>query len=920
MTQPTALRPAALSVALLLAVAPAAPLAAQPPTFEQVTGHRFGDRITLHHQMVRYLETLAEASDRVEILHQGRSWEGRELPLAVVTSPENHARLDSIRATSARLADPRSVDPGELEALFADQPVVVWLGGSIHGFELSGAEGVLHLLERLATAEDPDTVAVLDSAVVLLDPMLNPDGRDAFADTNHRRLGAEANPDPAHWANDYTGWEALGFRTGHYFFDTNRDWFGHTQAETRARVPTLLAWKPQVMVDLHEMGSDAEFFFDPPARPYGPSFPPFARTWFQRFGAAFARAFDEAGFEYMTGERFNYLYPGYTTSFGSYQGAVGMLFEQGSSRGLALERPDGSVRTLADAIEQQATAAWAAVETAAEARRELLSDFHEAHRRAIEEGRQGVRRYFLPAGSGDPRLERELVELLLRNGIEVGRLTGELRVGGLTDRTGAAAGERTFPAGTWVIEAAQPRNRLVRALLAPDQPLPRDFLDEARARVDRAESPRFYDITSWSLPLLFDLQAFGSTAGAEPSTEPAAPPRPEGPSGAAAPERAGYAYLVDGDDGASVAILHHLRRRGIRASMLTAPTRLGDEAVPAGTVVVRVGQRRVPASDGAEPGEKGAGIHEAVRELAERYGVAVRAVDRGHGDPGERALGTGEAIAARPVEVALLAGQPVHAYSFGWAWYTLDRQYRIPTTVIRVGAVAETPLDGFDVLVVPDLFSAEGLAGALGEGGTGRIGRWIRDGGTLVAIGEGVDFVRRGLGLTGLRSWYEENAEPPGPDGAGEGEGAEPIEPQRFAVPGAFLRVELDPEAWLVSGLGGRGGSGARPGAGEGSEALPELPVLVDSARILLPPEGPPDPSRRVVGRYAESTPERPLLLSGHAWAESLERMPGAVFAYEERIERGRVIAFAEDVNFRGYWRGADRLFLNAVLLGPSAP
>ncbi|HSL83249.1 MAG TPA: M14 family zinc carboxypeptidase [Thermoanaerobaculia bacterium] len=891
----------AVAVAGLLALAPAfgpapARAAEAASSFAEVVGHAAGERITLHHQMVRYLRHLAATSERVAVVEQGASWEGRELLLAVVTSPANHARLDEIRTASARLADPRGLTPEEANALLAGQPAVVWLGGSIHGFELSGAEGVLRLLERLATASDPATLEVLEGAVVLLDPVLNPDGRDAFAIRNHQLLGHAPNPRREDWSNDFDLWDALQFRTGHYYFDTNRDWFAHTQAETRARVPTLLAWKPQVMVDLHEMGPDAEFFFDPPAPPYGPWFPGFARTWFERFGRAYADAFDRAGFEYMTGERYNYFYPGYTTSFGSFQGAVSMLFEQGSSRGLALERSDGSVRTLADAAEQQYTAAWATVETAARERAALLRDFHEAHRAALEEGGSGTRRYLIAPGGADPGHARELVALLLRNGVEVGRLRTEARLQGVRDRAGRPVGARSFPAGTWVVEAAQPRHHLIRTLLEPDLPLPADFLKEARARVDRGENPRFYDITAWSLPLLFDLEAHGSSDGSPLTVEPvdaadlaAGIPFPEGPPG--------YAYLLDGRDAASVAVLHHLRRRGVRGSVLDRPATVEGRTVHRGTVVVRVRQR--------ERGEEA--VHAAVRELAAEYGVAVRGVDTGLADPGSpgvRALGTGDAVAARPVEIALLAEGAVHPYSFGWTWYVLDRQYRLPLTVLRADSLAETPIEGFQVLVMPHVVSAAGLAAALGEEGVGRLKRWIGDGGTLVAVAGAADFVREELELTELRSWYDEEAG--GGSGDGEGEGKpEPPPPVRFDVPGAILRAELDPETWLTAGLGDA-----------------ELPVLVASSRIYLAPEGPPAAGRRVAARYAApgGAGAPPLLLSGHAWPESLERLPGAVFASEERVGRGRVIAFAEDLSFRGYWRGADRLLLNAVVLGPGAP
>ncbi len=914
--------PALLACFALLAALPA-PAAAQAPSFSEVVSHEFGERITLHHQMVDYLETVAAASPRVTLIEQGRSWEGRRLVAAVVTSPNNHDRLDELRRRAAELADPRGANPARIEAIVDDQPVIVWYGGSIHGNELSGAEGLLKLLERLATADDPATRRVLENAVVLIDPMLNPDGRDAFARKNRENLGREPNPDPLDWNNDFTWWQGIKYRTGHYYFDTNRDWFAHTQRETRARVATMRAWHPQVAVDAHEMGREVEFFFDPATDPYPATFPAYALEGFELFNRAYAAAFDSAGFEYMTRERYNYFYPGYSTSYGSYQGAVGMLYEQGSSRGPALERPDGSVRTLAEALEHQYLAAWTAARTAADRRRELLRDYAAAKRAAVEDGRSGVRRYLLAPG-GDPALLAEAVDLLLRGGVEVHRLTEEARLEGVRDRAGREVSDRSFAAGTFVVEAAQPMNRLVRALLEPEVPVPEDFLREARERVERDQDARFYDITAWSLPLLFDLEGYSSTDGrslatteveeplrpwgedADPATGPmgtdaaagrAPGPDPSAGAGPAAVPEAGYAYVVDGRSAASLPVLYHLVHRGHRAGMLLEPTRIAGEDLPAGSVVVLVGNND-------------AAVHDAVRELAGRFRVEVRALDTGLAEGERPSLGTGDLVRVRPPSVALLAESPVHGYSFGWAWYTLDRQYGIPTTVLRVGSVAGEDLSDYDVLVVPDLFTSSGLARELGGDGTARLRRWVRDGGTLVAVGEAVAFAREELDLLALRSWYEEAAGPgadggagraaddPSEDGDGAADGGAP-EPYRFEVPGAVLRGTVEDAWWLSAGVGR------------------ELPVLVASSRVYLPPEGTPDDDRRTVVRYAG---EDPLQLSGHAWPESLERLSGAVFAYEERAGDGRVIAFTEDPSFRALWRGANRLFLNAVVVGPSAP
>jgi hypothetical protein len=854
-----------LVVLLSVLVVPAA-LSAQAPTFRDVAGHDFGERITQHHQMVRYLERLAAESPRVRVETLGRSWQGRELILAIVTSPENHARLDEIRAVAQRLSDPRATSPQEAAALIRDQPAIVWFGGSIHGFELSGTEGALKLLEHLTTRDDATTLAVLQNTVVLIDPILNPDGRDAFAHHNHSLIGRRPSAEHEDWSNDFTSWQALSFRTSHYFFDINRDWFAHTHPETRARIPTFLEWRPQVAVDMHEMGSDVEFYFDPPTGPVNPFFPEHSTRWFERFGAAHAAAFDRAGVEYMVGERFNFFFPGYTTAYTNYLGAVGLLYEQGSSRGLALKRPDGSVRTLGDALEQQYIAAWAATHLAATERETLLRDYYESLRAAVADGGRGARRYVI-APEGDPTHVAELVNLLVRAGVEVQRTTQPVRLSGVRDRTGASVGSRSFPAGSYVIDAAQPRNRLIRVLLEPVTPVPQEFLREARARVERAENPRFYDITAWSLPLLFDVGGYSSTdagrlAAELVTTELRATQLPA--------RDAAYAYLLDGAQAASLAAMYHLLDRGHRAAVALKPTRVAGEDVHGGTVVLRIGQNDET-------------LHAAVREVGERFGVRVRAVDTGMGEPGFLALGSGDVIPARLPSVAILGEDPVQALSFGWAWHALEETYQIPTTVLRTRSLANAPLARYDVLVLPEL-SGAALGSMLGEAGIARLKQWVRDGGTLVTIGSATDFAREQLDLIRLRSWYDT---PAGKDA------------QRIDAPGAIVRAQLDGQTWLSAGY------------------MSELPLLVGSSRVYLAPDGPPSPMRRVVARYA---PAAQFHIAGHLWPETRERLPETVSVYEERVGRGRVIAFAEDPNFRGYWRGADRLFLNAVLVGPSAP
>jgi hypothetical protein len=847
--------------ALFLFAASSIPAAAQIPSFAEVTGHEFGERITAHHEMVAYLKTLDEVSDRVRVIEQGETWEKRLLLVAIVTAPENHARLEEIRQATHLLSDARSTDPGEAARIIEDQPVILWYGGSIHGNELSGAEGLMKLLEHLTTRSDAATMEVLQNAVILIDPMLNPDGRDAFANLNHQTLGREPNPLREDWSNDFSRWQGTQFRTGHYYFDTNRDWFAHTQRETQARVPTMLAWRPQVIVDAHEMGTDSEFFFDPGVDPYAPYFPEHSKRWFDIFSRAYAAAFDSAGFEYTTREMFDYFYPGYTTSM-RYLGAVGMLYEKGSSRGLAINRSDETTLTLGYALEYQYLAAWTAARTSVRERTTLLTEYSESMRADLAEGRQGIRRYLI-APEGDPLHIAELANMLMRNGIEVSVLSQAARLNNVRDRNGTSVGGREFPTGTYVVEAAQPLSRLVRTMLEPDTPTPEHFLREARERIERAESPRFYDITAWSLPLLFNVGGYSTSDARSLSAE-----RVSGqvvPMARTLDERPGYAYLIDGSAVASLSALYHLEALGYRTAAIREATRIAGRDIASGTVIVRVGQNDES-------------VHEAVREVAERFRLTVRGTDTGLADPGFPVLGSAYSVTkAHEPKIAILAEGPISGYSFGSTWYTLDQQYEIPITVMRVGSVSNRNLDRFNVIIVPSV-SGEALRRELGDSGVERLTQWIRDGGTLVTLASATDFARD-LELIDLRSWYdlEENEDA-----------------QRFNVPGAIFTANLNEHHWMSAGF----------------EAM-ELPVLVNSSRIYLPPEGPPSSSRTVIATYGPK-------IAGHAWPETLERLGGAVFAYEQNVGGGRVIAFAEDINFRAFWRGANRLLLNAVILGPS--
>src|SRR5512143_1605845 len=400
---------ATLTLAAALAVP--SPVAAETrydpriPTLKAVVGHDLGAEITSPEQIAAYLKALAEAApDRARVVEYAKSEEGRPLHVLVIGSPERMARLDDVKKGLRALADPRGLAPQEAERLVEELPAVVWLLHAVHGNEISSSDAALALAHHLLAAEgDPDVDLVRREALVLIDPLQNPDGRARFLGTNALAQGPSPDPEPLAAEHDEP-WP--GGRANHYLFDMNRDWFALTQPETRGRLELYLEWRPQVVADLHEMGGDSTYYFAPPATPLNPHFSRAQQQWLDAFGRAIAARFDAAGEAYFVREVFDSFYPGYGESWPMAQGAVGRTVERASARGLRFRREDGSELRYLDGIRNHFRAALATAGTAARGREKLLRDFLEFRRSAVREGSDGAVRQYVISGADPSRLRR----------------------------------------------------------------------------------------------------------------------------------------------------------------------------------------------------------------------------------------------------------------------------------------------------------------------------------------------------------------------------------------------------------------------------------------------------------------------------------------------------------------------------------
>ncbi|MBW3534719.1 MAG: hypothetical protein KY453_05800, partial [Gemmatimonadetes bacterium] len=403
-----------VAVAGLAIGAAAQEMPSTPPSPQDVLGWDLGEQFTDVASLGMYFHTLERTTPLVSVHPYGRTWEGRPLLQVLVASEAHRERLEEILALNRELTDPATSEARAREIIASGQPAVIYFSYGVHGNESSSSEAAMWTTWDLVR-EAPEVASVLDSAVVVIDPALNPDGRERYLSFYNGARGTEPNPAPE--AREHREpWP--GGRFNHYLFDLNRDWAWLSQIETRARAATWDRWLPQVHVDFHEMSYQSSYFFFPAAEPINPLYPETTLKWGRIFGEANAAAFDREGWLYYTGESYDQFYPGYGDSWPGLLGSIGMTYEQagGGFAGLAVERPDGTVLTLRERAQHHRTSGQATARAAAMRRTELLGDFAAFHRN-VDAGQPD----FLLVAEGDADRSRALVDLLLEQGIEVER-------------------------------------------------------------------------------------------------------------------------------------------------------------------------------------------------------------------------------------------------------------------------------------------------------------------------------------------------------------------------------------------------------------------------------------------------------------------------------------------------------------------
>ncbi len=855
-----------------------------------------------------YFRALDAASDRVAMFEMGQTHEGRQLVYLAIGSPENLAKLESIKSDHATLANPKAPYGGAtIENIIKMAPAVAWMGYSIHGDEISGSDASVAVAYRLAAGLDETTKLLLDSLVIIIDPSENPDGRERYLAmlTSH---ASEVTTTDAQ-SQQHGGVWPYG-RANHYLFDLNRDWILLEHPETRARVKTILEWNPQTLVDAHEMGAYSSFLFNPPREPLNPNIPDTTKSWWRVFANDQARAFDAHGWNYYTQEWYEGWYPGYTDGFAWFVGAVGILYEQSGTDGLPTKQSDGYIQTYREAVQHQYVSSIANLTTTARNRQALLRSFYSIKTAAIEAGKAKSPRQYVISAARHPERADQLCKTLIEMGAQVERTTAPATLASGTNQFREKVTNSAIPAGSYVVPLDQPLRPLINSAMEFDPRMTKRFLEDERRELEKWGQSKLYEFSAWSLPLAYDVDVIATDAPFTAATERVT----------TAPQQAGrianpdpqYGWLIDyaSDDAPAAAV--RLMDAGYKLQSSSRAFQMAGVTYAPGALLIR-----------KEYNDNSVGAF--LESLAKELNITIVGVNTALSQRGSD-LGADSFVQLELPRVGLFGGPGTDFTSYGFFWNHLDKVMGARHSLLNLSELSQYDLERYNVLVIPQAF---GIPDIIGSGGLQSLQSWVKNGGTLICVGSsmtwacdsatGLSQVRaRDAVLDKLEEYSADNSlelfqRAPGVDtgqiwnyrkpsvaakeddkpqlSTDERRRVESRATQLFQPRGVIFNVRLDNERWPAFGCQERVGAG----------------LYVSTAYMSKSPT-------QTIGRISDAESCR---LSGLLWPEARELWAGTAYMTRESMGSGQVILFADDPCFRGYWRGTARLFSNCIALGP---
>ncbi len=709
---------------------------------EQYMGYKIGTRYTRHFKVVEYFHAVAQAKpEMVKIEKYGETNEGRELMLAFISTPENIQKLESIRTNNLALAG-----MGNAKAAADNAPAIVWLSYNVHGNETSSSEAALLTLYALVDPNNAQTKEWLKNTVVVIDPCINPDGRDRYVNWFNGVVGKNYNPDPA--AREHSEpWP--GGRTNHYNFDLNRDWAWQTQIETQQRLKKYNQWLPQVHVDFHEQGVNEPYYFAPAADPFHEVITQWQKDFQVMIGKNNASYFDRNGWLFFTKERFDLLYPSYGDTYPIYNGAIGMTFEQGGGPrgGLGVMNEDGDTLTMLDRATHHYTTGLSTIETASRNRQKLIGEFE----KYFEDGRNGkvgeYKTYVLT--SKDENKIKAVIKLLEQNGIEYGTVANK-SFRGFNYNTGKddAYSDEGFHVG---ISAYQPKAAMAKVLLEP-----KTIVTDSNT----------YDITAWSVPYAYGVKGYAVKEKLDVSNNWKT-------ATAVTDAISSYGVLIPYQSLNAAKVLAHLLKNGVKVRFAQKPFTYGGKAFDRGTLIILKTSNQL-------------NWNQVANEACKKFNIQATAVETGFMEKGADFGSPDVRVINSALKVAMLTGEQVSSGGAGEVWHFFEKQLDYPITLINATDLARVNLKNYQVLILP-----EGNYRSLNDKPIAdKLKDFVRSGGKLIAIDNAV--VTMATGDWGIKIKEDKSGEDKSEYANVKKYADRETQSLTSSLPGAIYKMELD--------------------------------------------------------------------------------------------------------------------------------
>lgn len=892
-------------------------------------GFEVGQKTATPAQINALVKLWAKESDKAHIVEYARSYEDRALHYLIISSQKHLANIDTIKANIEQLSTPDDLSKNSIQQLIEDTPATAWMAYSIHGNESSGADSALALIYHLIASQDADVDNLLENLVILVDPMMNPDGRARFTKQLEQNRSTAPNFDVQSLL--HSGVWPFG-RTNHYHFDLNRDFYYAVNPESRGRIKAINQWLPLLMIDAHEMGALDTFLMGPPREPINEHIAASIHKWSNVFADQQAADFDKKAWPYYTGEWFENLYPGYS-NYAEYKGAIHILYEQARTAEDGVRLANGQIRSYKKSVHHQFQSSLSNLTTLSNNRAGIFNDFVSNRQQHIaSNGPYANKSYVLLPTKNHSRLAKFL-ELLDLQGIEYYKNTKKLKLRDAKNHLGQTLNSTTVDVGAIIIPNRQYDAPLIAAILEFDANINQQVLLEERQKTLRDGSSVMYDATAWNLTMMYGLAALEVDQHLSSNLEKVT----AADTGLKTNENT-IAYIVDGATDASVGFAARLLEQGLQVRTLDKKGVFNNIEFSRGSVVVTV-------HDNVNNKEQ---LQALLAKAAEDTGVLVQGINQGLGQGDLPDIGGDNfKLLTRP-QIAMITQNGISPYDYGHIWHLIDTQLGVRHSHLSEEGLSYTDLRAYNVLIVPGRWY-----GDMSKGDMKAIDNWVNAGGTLVVTGNSTrEFAKaEGFIATTLigdsladaqqynialyKEWLSKQTTISNSKSIASHtvdqdiwypwknlKELKPMDKEQlarwntwtseFMPSGAMVATRTDQKNWLTYGV---------------DEILP---VLTDNAPLLMSksPKSAvirygvlvdnPKAEERLVGwSTIPKGKDLYLRMSGLIWPEAAQRISNAAYMTRDKKGNGQVIMMASAPNFRGATKGTARLLLNAIVYGP---